>query len=56
MSSLVSRRPTVLSTISSTSTGWVHEIEHDGYRLQVRRDGEMVRAVRNLRETGKEMS
>jgi ATP-dependent DNA ligase len=22
---------------------WVHEIKHDGYRLQVRRDGEMVR-------------
>jgi bifunctional non-homologous end joining protein LigD len=20
--------------------GWVHEIKHDGYRLQVRRDGE----------------
>jgi bifunctional non-homologous end joining protein LigD len=23
--------------------GWVHEIKHDGYRLQVRRDGETVR-------------
>jgi ATP-dependent DNA ligase len=23
--------------------GWVHEIKHDGYRLQVRRDGEKVR-------------
>jgi bifunctional non-homologous end joining protein LigD len=23
--------------------GWVHEIKHDGYRLQVRRVGEMVR-------------
>jgi bifunctional non-homologous end joining protein LigD len=23
--------------------GWVHEIKHDGYRLQVRRDGEAVR-------------
>src|SRR5262245_59439970 len=22
---------------------WVHEIKHDGYRLQVRRDGEPVR-------------
>ena len=22
---------------------WVHEIKHDGYRLIVRRDGEMVR-------------
>ena len=22
---------------------WVHEIEHDGYRLQVRRDGDAVR-------------
>jgi ATP-dependent DNA ligase len=22
---------------------WVHEIKHDGYRLQVRRDGEAVR-------------
>ena len=22
---------------------WVHEIEHDGYRLMVRRDGERVR-------------
>jgi bifunctional non-homologous end joining protein LigD len=24
-------------------TGWVHEIKHDGYRLQVRREGETVR-------------
>ena len=23
--------------------GWVHEIKHDGYRLQVRRDGDAVR-------------
>jgi ATP-dependent DNA ligase len=23
--------------------GWVHEIKHDGYRLQVRRDGSTVR-------------
>jgi bifunctional non-homologous end joining protein LigD len=23
--------------------GWVHEIKHDGYRLQVRRDGDQVR-------------
>jgi bifunctional non-homologous end joining protein LigD len=23
--------------------GWVHEIKHDGYRLQVRRDGDTVR-------------
>jgi bifunctional non-homologous end joining protein LigD len=23
--------------------GWVHEIKHDGYRLQVRRDGDVVR-------------
>jgi ATP-dependent DNA ligase len=23
--------------------GWVHEIKHDGYRLQVRRDGHTVR-------------
>jgi bifunctional non-homologous end joining protein LigD len=23
--------------------GWVHEIKHDGYRLQVRRDGDRVR-------------
>jgi ATP-dependent DNA ligase len=23
--------------------GWVHEIKHDGYRLQVRRNGESVR-------------
>jgi bifunctional non-homologous end joining protein LigD len=22
---------------------WVHEIKHDGYRLQVRRDGDTVR-------------
>jgi ATP-dependent DNA ligase len=22
---------------------WVHKIKHDGYRLQVRRDGEVVR-------------
>jgi bifunctional non-homologous end joining protein LigD len=22
---------------------WVHEIKHDGYRLQVRRDGDVVR-------------
>ena len=22
---------------------WVHEIKHDGYRLQVRRDGDAVR-------------
>jgi bifunctional non-homologous end joining protein LigD len=24
-------------------TGWVHEIKHDGYRLQVRREGDAVR-------------
>jgi ATP-dependent DNA ligase len=24
-------------------SGWVHEIKHDGYRLQVRRDGDAVR-------------
>jgi ATP-dependent DNA ligase len=23
--------------------GWVHEIKHDGYRLQVRREGDAVR-------------
>jgi bifunctional non-homologous end joining protein LigD len=23
--------------------GWVHEIKHDGYRLQVRREGDKVR-------------
>jgi ATP-dependent DNA ligase len=23
--------------------GWVHEIKHDGYRLQVRRDADTVR-------------
>jgi bifunctional non-homologous end joining protein LigD len=23
--------------------GWVHEIKHDGYRLQVRREGDVVR-------------
>jgi ATP-dependent DNA ligase len=23
--------------------GWVHEIKHDGFRLQVRRDGDVVR-------------
>ena len=22
--------------------GWVHEVKHDGYRLQVRRDGDKV--------------
>jgi hypothetical protein len=43
MSSLVSRRPVVVSTISSASTDWVLEIKHDGYRLQVRRDGDKVR-------------
>jgi bifunctional non-homologous end joining protein LigD len=26
-----------------SGTGWVHEIKHDGYRLQVRREGETVR-------------
>jgi bifunctional non-homologous end joining protein LigD len=26
-----------------TAPGWVHEIKHDGYRLQVRRDGDAVR-------------
>jgi bifunctional non-homologous end joining protein LigD len=26
-----------------TGTDWVHEIKHDGYRLQVRREGETVR-------------
>jgi ATP-dependent DNA ligase len=26
-----------------TGPGWVHEIKHDGYRLQVRREGDMVR-------------
>jgi ATP-dependent DNA ligase len=25
-----------------TGPGWVHEIEHDGYRLIVRREGEAV--------------
>jgi bifunctional non-homologous end joining protein LigD len=25
-----------------SGVGWVHEIKHDGYRLQVRRDGETV--------------
>jgi ATP-dependent DNA ligase len=24
---------------------WVHEIEHDGYRLEVRRDGDAVRLL-----------
>jgi bifunctional non-homologous end joining protein LigD len=24
-------------------TDWVHEIKHDGYRVQVRRDGDAVR-------------
>jgi bifunctional non-homologous end joining protein LigD len=27
--------------------GWVHEVKHDGYRLQVRRDGDNVRLFRN---------
>jgi bifunctional non-homologous end joining protein LigD len=26
-----------------SARGWVHEIKHDGYRLQDRRDGEAVR-------------
>jgi bifunctional non-homologous end joining protein LigD len=26
-----------------SGAGWVHEIKHDGYRLQVRREGEAVR-------------
>jgi ATP-dependent DNA ligase len=26
-----------------TGPGWVHEIKHDGYRLQVRREGHAVR-------------
>jgi ATP-dependent DNA ligase len=26
-----------------TGPDWVHEIKHDGYRLQVRRDGDAVR-------------
>jgi bifunctional non-homologous end joining protein LigD len=26
-----------------TGPGWVHEIKHDGYRLQVRREGDTVR-------------
>jgi bifunctional non-homologous end joining protein LigD len=26
-----------------TGAGWVHEVKHDGYRLQVRSDGEAVR-------------
>ena len=26
-----------------TGPGWVHEVKHDGYRLQVWRDGERVR-------------
>jgi ATP-dependent DNA ligase len=26
-----------------SGAGWVHEIKHDGYRLQVRRDGDAVR-------------
>jgi ATP dependent DNA ligase domain len=28
---------------SPAGPGWVHEIKHDGYRLQVRREGEVVR-------------
>jgi hypothetical protein len=31
------------SSVSAAGPGWVHEIKHDGYRLIVRRDGEMVR-------------
>jgi bifunctional non-homologous end joining protein LigD len=31
------------STKPPAGPGWVHEIKHDGYRLQVRRDGEAVR-------------
>jgi bifunctional non-homologous end joining protein LigD len=27
---------------------WVHEIKHDGYRLQVRRDGDVVRLITRL--------
>jgi bifunctional non-homologous end joining protein LigD len=26
-----------------SGAGWVHEIKYDGYRLQVRRDGDAVR-------------
>jgi hypothetical protein len=26
-----------------TGADWAHEIKHDGYRLQVRRDGDSVR-------------
>jgi hypothetical protein len=26
-----------------SGAGWVHEIKHDGYRLQVRRTGDQVR-------------
>lgn len=26
-----------------TGPGWIHEIKHDGYRMQVRKDGERVR-------------
>jgi bifunctional non-homologous end joining protein LigD len=26
-----------------TGPGWIHEIKHDGYRMQVRKDGDRVR-------------
>lgn len=26
-----------------TGEGWIHEIKHDGYRMQVRKDGDRVR-------------
>ena len=38
-------KPCLPSKVSRPPTGplWVHEIEHDGYRLMVRRDGSRVR-------------
>jgi bifunctional non-homologous end joining protein LigD len=34
--------PTLAYKVPS-GPGWIHEVKHDGYRLQVRRDGEDVR-------------
>jgi hypothetical protein len=36
--------------------GWVHEIKHDGYRLQVRRDGSAVRLFTGAAMTGLKMN
>jgi ATP-dependent DNA ligase len=40
------RKPCQLSTVAArppSGSVWVHELEHDGYRLMVRRDGLRVR-------------